>query len=172
MNSGVMWFETLVMQLPMSPLRLVLERVIGTEGDVSNSITVVNHRPECYLDSKVSNITSEEIVKISKEFTDAGEIKPGEESKIWLLDITVTRPSEHPTVHLEFKFPRNTGTINTQVVERKGKPVNDLFRSLSKVIDCFFGHGLCGETSCLAEQHGMISHTLTTFSAFEKHPSY
>lgn len=172
MNPGVIRFETLIMQLPMSPLRLVLERVISADSQPSNSITVVNHRPDCYLDSKVSNITSEEIVKISKEFTDAGEIKPGEESKIQLLGITVARPCEHPTVHLEFKFPRNSGTINTQVVERKGKPVNDLFRSLSRVIDCFFAQGLCAETTGTAERYGMISHTLTTFSAFEKHPSY
>ncbi|MGL4614203.1 MAG: hypothetical protein ACRCVV_09995 [Shewanella sp.] len=162
----------MIVQLPMSPLRLVLERVIGAEGQVSNSITVVNHRSDCYLDSKVSNITSEEIVKISKGFTNAGEIDPGEEYKIQLLDITVTRPSKQPTVHLEFKFPRNSGTINTQVVERKDNPVNDLFRSLSRVIDCFFAQGLCEETSGSAERYGMISHTLATFSAFEKHPSY
>ena len=172
MSYYMMRFETLTLQMQMSPIRLVLERVIGSEGGVSNSISVVNHNQECYLENKVSNITSDEVVQLIKEISKAGEIKSGDVLQIPLLAATCSRASLHATVHVEFKFPRNTGTINIPVVERKDKHVIDIFRSLSKTMDVFFNKGLCEETSECARKYGILTHTLATFTAFEKHPSY
>ena len=172
MSYNMIRFETLTLQMPMSPIRLILERVIGTGGVSTNSLTVVNHNPECYLENKVSNFSSDEVTQLSKEISKVGEIVSGEVLQVPLLDLTCSRPSQHTTVYVEFKFPRGSGTICTPVVERKDKLVIDLFRSLSKAMEEFFNNGLCEKTSESAIKYGFISNTLATFSAFEKHPSY